>query len=143
MVSKVYVICYHHDHNSLSSARMFVDQNWPWWLSLALRNIVTRIFTSIASESRRENIDKLRFNKLSISQIWLNKANVFTGVPPANWMLVCFGSFWFYFTSQPKCWIMFIIRGDRQKINGGSCWKTNAHKRWDTIWICVRLICYQ
>lgn len=41
MVSKVHVTCHNHGHTSLSSARTFVEQNWPWLLSLELRNIVS------------------------------------------------------------------------------------------------------
>lgn len=116
-----YGIDYNHSHNSLSSARTFVDQNWCWWFSLALRNIETEIFTCMASESREENIHKLHLHKLSIWQVGLNKANVFRGVAPVNWMLICFDSFWI----QAKHWIMFVMKGNRRKINWGSYWKTN------------------
>lgn len=30
IVSKVHVTCHNHGHTSLSSARTFVEQNWPW-----------------------------------------------------------------------------------------------------------------
>lgn len=72
IVSKVHVTCHNHGHTSLSSARTFVEQNWPWLLSLALRNIVTSFFTSMSSE-RGGHLHEQHFNRIAAWKCWQNR----------------------------------------------------------------------
>lgn len=85
-VSKVHVTCHNHGHTSLSSARTFVEQNWPWLLSLELRNIVTSFFTSMSSD-RGGHLHEQHFNNMSAWWRWLHREKSIPNISKGVWLI--------------------------------------------------------
>lgn len=133
----MHVTCHNHGHTSLSSARTFVEQNWPWLLSLALRNIVTSFFTSMSSE-RGGHLHEQHFNKISAWKCWQSREK---STPK------CFQDSVAHLTAQKLIWLgipfLFICLQYFQQKEGIT--QAEWTNEWSSTWVRNKTawICYQ
>lgn len=67
IVSKARVTCHNHGHTSLSSARTFVEQNWPWTTQSGAQEYRNQFFNSTPSEQGGMSSSRTRLWRRDLS----------------------------------------------------------------------------